>query len=160
MPSLLQVSASVLSVNKRYRTLFDADYVHHFLFLTFAEVLQEEVMEYVNSIAHIVHTAITAHGGAANKNIGDAFLLVWKFPRGFTEKDIRDLAASAGNGSLAGTGRFTPPMKAITDAAGGAMPATAKAGVPVAEAGEDDEDALVSRRACSAATRNTQRPLM
>ena len=33
-------------------------------------------MEFVNSIAKIVHTAVASHGGAANKNIGDAFLLV------------------------------------------------------------------------------------
>lgn len=33
-------------------------------------------MEYVNTIAKIVHTAVACHGGAANKNIGDAFLLV------------------------------------------------------------------------------------
>lgn len=33
-------------------------------------------MEYVNSIAKIVHTCVATHGGAANKNIGDAFLLV------------------------------------------------------------------------------------
>eukprot|EP00955_Chlamydomonas_euryale_P055193 356056-Chlamydomonas_euryale.AAC.3 len=37
---------------------------------------QEEVMEFVNSIARIVHSAVARHGGAANKNIGDAFLLV------------------------------------------------------------------------------------
>lgn len=28
------------------------------------------------------------HGGAPNKNIGDAFLLVWKFPKGCTLEDI------------------------------------------------------------------------
>lgn len=28
------------------------------------------------------------HGGAPNKNIGDAFLLVWKFPKGCTMDDI------------------------------------------------------------------------
>lgn len=44
------------------------------------EVLQEEVMEFVNSIAKIVHVEVALHGGAANKNIGDAFLLVWKLP--------------------------------------------------------------------------------
>ena len=37
-------------------------------------------MEFVNSIAKIVHMEVSLHGGAANKNIGDAFLLVWKFP--------------------------------------------------------------------------------
>lgn len=40
------------------------------------EVLQEDVMEFVNSIAQIVHSEVALHGGAANKNIGDAFLLV------------------------------------------------------------------------------------
>jgi len=44
------------------------------------EVLQEDVMVFVNSIAEIVHSIVDAHTGAANKNIGDAFLLVWKFP--------------------------------------------------------------------------------
>jgi class 3 adenylate cyclase len=33
-------------------------------------------MEFVNTIAHLVHGAVAARSGAANKNIGDAFLLV------------------------------------------------------------------------------------
>lgn len=37
-------------------------------------------MEFVNSIARIVHLEVTLHGGFPNKNIGDAFLLVWKLP--------------------------------------------------------------------------------
>jgi class 3 adenylate cyclase len=48
-------------------------------------------MEFVNSIAHIVHTAVSTHGGSPNKNIGDAFLLVWKFPRGFRMRDINNV---------------------------------------------------------------------
>lgn len=48
------------------------------------EVLQEEVMVFVNEIADIVHSTVDYLGGSANKNIGDAFLLVWKFP----EEDI------------------------------------------------------------------------
>lgn len=44
------------------------------------EVLQEEVMIFVNSIAEIIHTTTDKYIGAANKNIGDAFLLVWKIP--------------------------------------------------------------------------------
>ena len=31
---------------------------------------------------------VALHGGAPNKNIGDAFLLVWKFPKGCTMEDI------------------------------------------------------------------------
>jgi class 3 adenylate cyclase len=43
------------------------------------EVLQTQVMLFVNQIAEITHSMVDKHGGSANKNIGDAFLLVWKF---------------------------------------------------------------------------------
>ena len=43
------------------------------------EVLQQDVMIFVNNIADIVHSVVDRYGGSANKNIGDAFLLVWKF---------------------------------------------------------------------------------
>ncbi|CAI2384587.1 unnamed protein product [Moneuplotes crassus] len=43
------------------------------------EVLQEDVMLFVNEVANIVHGVVDRYSGAANKNIGDAFLLVWKF---------------------------------------------------------------------------------
>jgi class 3 adenylate cyclase len=56
-------------------------------------VLQEEVMEFVNSIAKIVHTEVARHGGSANKNIGDAFLLVWKFPPEVAPEDVAAMAA-------------------------------------------------------------------
>lgn len=36
-------------------------------------------MVFVNEIAEIVHGLVDAYGGSANKNIGDAFLLVWKY---------------------------------------------------------------------------------
>ena len=42
------------------------------------ECLQEKVMVYVNKVGSIVHEATHKWYGAANKNIGDAFLLVWK----------------------------------------------------------------------------------
>lgn len=44
------------------------------------ECLQEEVMVFVNRIGAIVHEATHQYWGAANKNIGDAFLLVWRVP--------------------------------------------------------------------------------
>lgn len=44
------------------------------------EVLQQEVLMFVNEIAFIVHKTVDFFSGNANKNIGDAFLLVWKFP--------------------------------------------------------------------------------
>ena len=43
------------------------------------EELQTSVMVFVNQIAEIVHMEVDKYGGSANKNIGDAFLLVWKY---------------------------------------------------------------------------------
>lgn len=43
------------------------------------EELQEGVMMFVNEIAQIIHGIVDKYFGAANKNIGDAFLIVWKF---------------------------------------------------------------------------------
>jgi class 3 adenylate cyclase len=40
--------------------------------------LQEKTMVFVNEIAEIVHSSVDRFEGAANKNIGDAFLVVWK----------------------------------------------------------------------------------
>ena len=48
------------------------------------EILMERVMVFVNEIAEACHGIVNKYGGAANKNIGDAFLLVWKFK----EEDI------------------------------------------------------------------------
>ena len=58
------------------------------------EVLQEGVMEFVNTIGKIVHMETHLHGGSANKNVGDAFLLVWKFPADVSLGDVErpDLA--------------------------------------------------------------------
>jgi len=55
------------------------------------EVLQEDVMMFVNSIADIVHDKVDKYGGSSNKNIGDAFLLVWKFPTSEYEEIDEDL---------------------------------------------------------------------
>jgi class 3 adenylate cyclase len=44
------------------------------------EILKKDVMEFVNDIAQIVHSIVDFYFGAPNKNIGNAFLLVWKLP--------------------------------------------------------------------------------
>jgi len=41
------------------------------------ECLQEEVFVFTNKIAAVVHSICHSHGGSANKNIGDAFLISW-----------------------------------------------------------------------------------
>lgn len=41
-------------------------------------MLQTKVMSFVNKIAAIVHISVVKTGGSNNKNIGDAFLFLWK----------------------------------------------------------------------------------
>jgi len=42
------------------------------------EVLQDQVMVFVNRIANVVHSCVHEFFGSPNKNIGDAFLLAWR----------------------------------------------------------------------------------
>ena len=42
-------------------------------------------MIFVNEIAEIVHGIIDHFSGSPNKNVGDAFLLVWKFEDKYVE---------------------------------------------------------------------------
>ena len=46
-------------------------------------------MVFVNEIAEITHSQVDKYAGSANKNIGEAFLLVWKLKdtKGDTDKD-------------------------------------------------------------------------
>lgn len=50
--------------------------VGHFSVAT--EVLQAKIMTFVNRIAEIVHGVINEYHGAANKNNGDTFLIIWR----------------------------------------------------------------------------------
>jgi len=56
-------------------------------FSTATEVLQEQVMQFVNQIAEIVHGVVDEFHGAANKNMGDTFLIVWRL-EGMTPKQV------------------------------------------------------------------------
>lgn len=59
------------------------------------ECLQEEVMLFVNRIAHILHSIIVQCEGSANKNIGDAFLLTWKLEEHYSAAEKSKLADQA-----------------------------------------------------------------
>lgn len=48
-------------------------------FTKLTNILQERIIVFVNEIADIVHGTVDKFSGAANKNIGNSFLLVWKF---------------------------------------------------------------------------------
>lgn len=43
------------------------------------DVLSEDIIVYVNQIAEIIHSIVDDYLGAANKNVGDSFLVVWRY---------------------------------------------------------------------------------
>ena len=43
------------------------------------DALSEDIIVYVNQIAEIIHSIVDDYLGAANKNVGDSFLVVWRF---------------------------------------------------------------------------------
>lgn len=53
--------------------------IHHFAEVN--EVLDVDIMMFVNQIADVVHYAVDKFAGSANKNMGEAFLVVWKFKK-------------------------------------------------------------------------------
>ena len=69
--------------------------------------LKEDVMMYVNEIAAIVHSQVAACDGNPNKNIGDAFLLVWRLPQEMEAEDIAELQKMVGVGVGVGAGNGT-----------------------------------------------------
>jgi class 3 adenylate cyclase len=59
------------------------------------ECLQEEVFVFTNRIAAVVHSICHAYGGAANKNVGDAFLLSWSLEDSSQEKKWNNFRSSS-----------------------------------------------------------------
>jgi class 3 adenylate cyclase len=51
------------------------------------EALEQDTMIFVNEIAFIVHKFVDECLGTTNKNLGDVFVLVWKFPDSVITKD-------------------------------------------------------------------------
>ena len=51
-------------------------------FTAATECLEEDVMIFVNGVGQIVHDIVVRNGGFPNKNVGDAFLVVWRPPEG------------------------------------------------------------------------------
>ena len=87
----------------RLRAIFGFCDIRRFTDTT--EVLKEGVMLFTNEVGEIVHGITNQFSGAANKNIGDAFLLVWKFQ----ETDLDDLE------KLDGTLLPATPVASIAD---------------------------------------------
>lgn len=64
-------------------------------FTDITEELQEDIILFVNEIAFIIHRYAYIYQGSANKNIGDAFLLVWKIKDGSNESSAVEIQTSA-----------------------------------------------------------------
>merc|ERR1712187_783327 len=58
------------------------------------EVLKENVMMFVNQVGEIVHGCVDDYHGAPNKNLGDAFLLVWRLAgiEQYKQRKLADMA--------------------------------------------------------------------
>ena len=78
------ISKSLFEVDKEIDDIFSGEktyaifgfcYIMQFNDLT--QILQEEIIVFVNTIAEMVHVIVDEHHGAVNRNLGDAFLLTW-----------------------------------------------------------------------------------
>jgi hypothetical protein len=86
---------NVMIKGERVECIYGQAKIQDFSVIT--EVLQSKVMQFVNQIAEIVHGVVVEYNGAANKNTGDTFLLVWRS----STRDGSDLTRLA-NMSVAG----------------------------------------------------------
>ena len=77
---------------KKEHAIFGFCLIDHFLETT--EALQTDIMVYVNKIAEIMHSCVYRYGGITNKNLGEAFLCVWKF---FNPDDIAEMEGNYNN---------------------------------------------------------------
>jgi len=64
-------------------------------FSTATLVLKTGIMTFVNQIAEIVHGVVDEYYGAANKNNGDEFLIVWRLEDTWTDEETQRLAEMA-----------------------------------------------------------------
>ncbi|KAL3817668.1 hypothetical protein ACHAXA_002013 [Cyclostephanos tholiformis] len=61
---------------KRVYAVFGFCDIHSFDKVT--EILEDEIMTFINSVARIVHGEVSRWGGTCNKNLGNSFLMVWR----------------------------------------------------------------------------------
>ena len=62
---------------KRIQAIFGFCFIHNFSEIN--EAFQEKTMIFVNQISDIVHSCVDKFNGITNKNLGDCYLLAWKF---------------------------------------------------------------------------------
>ena len=62
---------------KKIQAIFGFCFIHNFSEIN--EAFQEKTMIFVNQISDIVHSCVDKFNGITNKNLGDCYLLAWKF---------------------------------------------------------------------------------
>ena len=90
--NLEQDKINPLIKGKKVICIFGFCDIKYFSMLT--KILKNDVMRFVNNIAEIVHFEVDKYSGSSNKNLGDAFLLVWKF----RNDDIEEVVSYDGDG--------------------------------------------------------------
>ena len=90
----------------------------------------------MNTVAALVHGAVHLYAGSTNKNIGEAFLLVWKLPKGTTDAQLTAPASAKTEASLADSksdesGTYVAKDSRITQLADNALVAFLKTIVDV-----------------------------
>jgi len=67
---------------KRIHSVFGFCMIEEFDHMT--DKLGENIMDFINDVAAIVHENVTTWGGQCNKNLGGSFLMTWKVPERYT----------------------------------------------------------------------------
>ena len=68
---------NVMIPGKKVICIFGFCFIHKFTQIN--NELRDNVINFINDISLIVHMVIDMHMGSINKNLGKAFLVVWKF---------------------------------------------------------------------------------
>ncbi|KAF0719136.1 Aste57867_1250 [Aphanomyces stellatus] len=84
--NMLEGDFNPMAPGKKVYAIFGFCSIRNFLEAT--DLLKEEIMQYTNQIGGVVHESVDSFGGHANKNIGQAFLLVWKVKKTSIEVSI------------------------------------------------------------------------
>jgi class 3 adenylate cyclase len=86
-------AVKVLIPGKRITGVFGFCKIKNFSVLT--EVLQDQVMLFVNQVAEIVHGFVDELLGAPNKNMGESFVLVWRIKKAQLSEQLHDMALAS-----------------------------------------------------------------
>ncbi len=102
---------------KRVYAIFGFCHIHAFDLCT--ERLEDEIMTFINCVAKIVHDEVTRWGGLCNKNLGNAFLMVWRIGDECALHDVsgrkrrRSQRSSVKNNTLLHNGTANPNLRNV-----------------------------------------------